>query len=329
MSSPAEFQLASPPSDGISSVTFAPAGSLNTDMLLASCWDSTLRLYNAATNTLLANFAHASAVLDSTFGPEGRVCYSGAVDGSLSSCDITTGAQSTLGGHAQGIRCVKFDPATGLVVTGSWDESVKLWDARTARCVSTHQQSAKVFAMACTSDSKLIVGTADRHILIWDLRKMESVLQRRESSLKFQTRCIQPFSNGHGYVLGSIEGRIAVEYIDPSPAVQQKKYAFKCHRVPINGVNTIYPVNSISFHPLYNTFASGGGDGIVSIWDGLNKRRICQLRPYPTSIASLAFNHDGSLLAIASSYTFEEGEKDMPNDAIFIRRITDADVQPK
>ena len=27
------------------------------------------------------------------------------------------------------------------------------------------------------------------------------------------------------------------------------------------------------------------------------------------SIAALAFNHDGSQLVIASSYTFEEGEK--------------------
>ena len=49
----------------------------------------------------------------------------------------------------------------------------------------------------------------------------------------------------------------------------------------------------------------------------------------PLSIASLAFNHDGSLLAIASSYTFEEGEKDHPEDAIFIRRISDSEVKPK
>jgi hypothetical protein len=41
-------------------------------------------------------------------------------------------------------------------------------------------------------------------------------------------------------------------------------------------------------------------------------------------------SHDGSLLAIASSYTHEEGEKvDAPDDNIFIRKVKDSDVRPK
>ena len=60
----------------------------------------------------------------------------------------------------------------------------------------------------------------------------------------------------------------------------------------------------------YGTFASGGGDGVVNMWDGFNKKRIKQFAKYPTSIASLSFNCSGDLLAIASSYTFEEGEKE-------------------
>ena len=52
-----------------------------------------------------------------------------------------------------------------------------------------------------------------------------------------------------GYVLSSIEGRVAVEYFDPSPEVQKTKYAFKCHRIKeINAMELIYPVNAISFH---------------------------------------------------------------------------------
>ena len=56
------------------------------------------------------------------------------------------------------------------------------------------------------------------------------VQQKRESSLKFQTRFLECFPNRQGYVLSSIEGRVAVEYLDGSPEVQKKKYAFKCHR---------------------------------------------------------------------------------------------------
>ncbi len=48
----------------------------------------------------------------------------------------------------------------------------------------------------------------------------------------------------------------------------------------------------------------------MNTWDGLAKKRVCQFRRFPTSISALDFNHDGSQLAIASSYTFEEGEKE-------------------
>ena len=88
--------------------------------------------------------------------------------------------------------------------------------------------------------------------------------QRRESSLKFQTRCVRGFVDGSGYALSSIEGRVAMEYFDPAPEVQAKKYAFKCHRTTTNGVDTVYPVNAIAFHPGFGTFATGGADGMVN-----------------------------------------------------------------
>lgn len=88
-------------------------------------------------------------------------------------------------------------------------------------------------------------------------------------------------------------------------------------------------MNAIAFHPVYGTFATGGCDANVYIWDGENKKRLSGLNPYPTSVASMAFNHDGSLLAVAASYTFEEGEKDHPEDCIFIRNMNEAEVKPK
>ena len=80
---------------------------------------------------------------------------------------------------------------------------------------------------------------------------------------------------------------------DVSSEIQKKKYAFKCHRIKENGIEHIYPVNAISFHQGYNTFATGGSDGYVNIWDGFNKKRLCQFHKYSNSIASLSFSHDG------------------------------------
>lgn len=197
--------------------------------------------------------------------------------------------------------------------------------------MSTHAQDNKVYTLAVCGE-RLIVGTANRKVLIWDLRNMAYVLQKRDSSLKFQTRAIRAFPDQTGYVLSSIEGRVAVEYLDPSPEVQKKKYAFKCHRTKENGVENIYPVNAIAFHKKYGTFATGGSDGFVNIWDGNNKKRLCQFHKFPSSIASLAFSPDGSMLAIASSFQHEytlDPNVEPPQDQIFIRHVTDQETRPK
>lgn len=49
-----------------------------------------------------------------------------------------------------------------------------------------------------------------------------------------------------------------MEYFDNSEQVQSRKYAFKCHRRSEAGRDVVYPVNSIAFHPVFGTFATGG-----------------------------------------------------------------------
>jgi cell cycle arrest protein BUB3 len=53
-----------------------------------------------------------------------------------------------------------------------------------------------------------------------------------------------------GWASGSIEGRIAVEYFDPDPATQAKKYAFRAHRQTVDGVEQVYPINALAYHPM-------------------------------------------------------------------------------
>lgn len=158
-------------------------------------------------------------------------------------------------------------------------------------------------------------------------------IQERESSLKFQIRCLACMSNDLGYATSSIEGRIAVDWFDESEEAQKKKYAFKCHRSTENDIDVVYPVHALAFHPVHQlTFASGGGDGTVSLWDGSGKRRIKQLPTFKESIASLAFSNDGKYLAVGVSPELEDG-KDFdvaPGDVkIYVRELVESDVRGK
>ncbi|KAJ3208690.1 hypothetical protein HDU67_006596 [Dinochytrium kinnereticum] len=156
----------------------------------------------------------------------------------------------------------------------------------------------------------MVVALAGRKVLVYDIRNMGSALQEKGSSMKFMTRAVRCMPNGQGYALSSIEGRVAVEFFSQEEEDQKKKYAFKCHREKKPEGEIVHPVHALAFHPTHGTFASGGGDGVVNLWDGYNKKRLKQFPRYPTSISALAFSPDGRTLAISSSYSFEEGEKE-------------------
>jgi WD40 repeat protein len=48
----------------------------------------------------------------------------------------------------------------------------------------------------------------------------------------------------------------------------------------------VFPVNAVAYHPGFGTFATGGGDGVVNIWDGNNKKRLFQVRVGVSSIGA-------------------------------------------
>jgi len=250
------------------------------------------------------------------------------------------------------------DSSSSLIASAGWDAKFHLWDVRNSnkhQPVITLDLPGKAFGMDTSLDgSKVVVATSGRKNCFIDVRSssllavsdnnnnntqdkennsqqqppIANMILQRDSSLKYQTRCIKFFPNTQGIAIGSIEGRVAIEYLTDIGITNpdnKKKYAFKCHRVN----DTIYPVNDIAFHPTHGTFATGGADGTVVTWDGNSKKKLASLAKLPTSIACLAFNRDGSELAMASSYTFEEGERDHPREEIYVREVLESEVKPK
>uniref|UniRef100_A0AAG5DQP1 Mitotic checkpoint protein BUB3 n=1 Tax=Anopheles atroparvus TaxID=41427 RepID=A0AAG5DQP1_ANOAO len=322
-----ETQILNPPGDVISAVKFSPQAN---KFLLVASWDASVRLYDVVSNSLRHTFFHSSPVLDCAFLDTFKT-VSGGLDNIVKLYDLNAHIESVLGSHNAGVKCVESSAMLNGILTGSWDKSVKLWDLREKECVGTYEQSnGKVYSMSCI-DEKLVVATSERKVLIWDLRNMKNYIERRESSLKYQTRSVRCFPNKEGYVMSSIEGRVAVEYFDANPEVQKKKFAFKCHRAKEGDMELIYPVNAISFHSVYNTFATGGSDGYVNIWDGFNKKRLCQFHLYDSSISSLCFSDDGSTLAIACSYMDESetAPDPYPKPTLYVRYVNEQETRPK
>lgn len=255
------------------------------------------------------------------------------------------------------VKSVVYDSTHKILISASWDKTLHIHHPHQPTLTpATLTLPAKPFSLAL-SPSKLIVAMANRVNNIYDISALAMIsgqasqpppnsidlepFQIRESSLKFMTRAVACMPNDDGYASSSIEGRVAVEWFDASEESQKRKYAFKCHRVAAppaaddseaEPVDIVYPVHALAFHPVLGSFVSGGGDGVVAVWDAIGKRRIRQYKAYAASVAALAFSQDGSLLAAGISPGFEEGKEynvGEGNVKVFIRQLTENEMKSK
>ena len=83
----------------------------------------------------------------------------------------------------------------------------------------------------------LVTAHSGLKIHYWDLKKIFSgifnPLGETTSPLKESTSSIQCFADGKGYVIGSIEGRCGVKYIDldNNKVNTNDDFCFKSHRI--------------------------------------------------------------------------------------------------
>lgn len=344
-----QFELSAPPTDVISSVRFAPQ---SPNRLLVSSWDKFLYLYEIdgaeeAGGHLVEKYEHRAPILDVCFGANDDEAFTAGMDWQVKRINLKTGEQSVLSAHQQPVNRVVYSPEHNLLISSSWDNTLHFhFLSDSAKEVTTIILPAKPFSLAL-STTRLVVAMAARLVNIYDLQSTSLLAsqavdgessvepwQKRESSLKFMTRAVACMPNDAGYATSSIEGRVAVEWFDPSESSQARKYAFKCHRQPDasgDGSDIVYPVNALTFHPVHGTFASGGGDGVVALWDAVAKRRIRQYQKYPTSVAALSFSNDGKYLAVGVSPGYEDGEEFAPEGQIkvFIRELGETEAKGK
>jgi len=298
----------------------------------------------------------------------GNTVYTGGLDGSIKKFDIETSTVTTIGYHPSNMdndndsgngngastdmacSCLNVIPFVKdgkddghILASAGWNSQFYLWDVSSSTSEPIYTTSLPDKALSMDVDPsnphRIAISAAGRRLIViavqmpdnFDTSKISAdIVLDRESSLKFQSRVCRFFPDGIGLAIGSVEGRVAIEFLNELDVSSNgmKKYAFKCHRVD----SIVYPVNAIAFHPIHGTFATGGCDGSVVTWDGLHKKKLVVLPKFPSSIAAMAFNRDGSELAIASSYTFEDGDRGddaAGKDEIYVKQMLDSEVRPK
>ncbi|XP_062077097.1 mitotic checkpoint protein BUB3.3 isoform X2 [Humulus lupulus] len=284
----------SPIQDAISSIQFAP----QSNNLLISSWDSCLRLYDVGDSVLRLEAPSEASLLDCCFQNE-LVGFSAGSDGSIRRYDLHSGTSEVIGNHDDISICVGYSNETCQVISVGLDNKILAWDTRTENeLLCLVNVGSEVHSLSLSGfDMMVAVG---RSVYVYDLRNLGRSIPSKNSDMDVKIKCISSVPYSRGFAVGSVDGRVALEMSSSSDS------------------------NDIS---IGSAFYTGDNEGYVIGWDAQSRKRLFELPRYPNSIASLSINNRGQLLAVASSYTYQEAKEIEEIPQIFIQQIDDVNTK--
>ncbi|CUV04430.1 unnamed protein product [Cryptosporidium hominis] len=242
-------------------------------------------------------------------------------------------------GHLAPVRCLSLLENSSILASGDWNGEVLLTcvnEGSFGSRISKISLPGKVFCMDYSYNEEwLLVGDSLKNMNLINLKKLSSGIETTTPTevvpnfMKYQLRNICANKHKDVFATSSIEGRVQITSVERalrgevnSKESPKDNYAFKCHRTKDNSImtETIYPVNSVCFHPQFaNVLATGGSDASVFLWDTNAKKRLWRnsnfqlvdsdknlIRVCNESISSLKFHPTLPYLISSCCDTFDQ-----------------------
>ncbi|VBB86965.1 Putative polyadenylation factor subunit 2 [Podospora comata] len=261
----------------------ALAYSHSDDWLVSADHDGMIKYWQPNFNNLESFRAHQDPVRDLAFSPNDTKFVTASDDSTLKIFDFAAAAsEQTLTGHGWDAKSCDWHPTKGLIVSGSKDHLVKLWDPRTGRCLTTlhgHKNTITKTSFEKVRGQCLATSARDQTARVFDLRMMRDIVLLRGHEKDISTLTWHPI---HPNLLstGGAEGSlfhylldepntppghapsIAV-YDSPDPQSCPAQTIYPAHKIPYAHDFAIW---SLDWHPLGHILASGSNDRITRFW---------------------------------------------------------------
>lgn len=194
-----------------------------------------------------------------------------------------------LKGHGKDLLIVTdlaFSPDGQMLASSSIDNTVKIWDANTGKCLKTFIGKQWIWSVAFSPDGQTVAsGGEDNTITLWNIQTDECrVLPGHHSwiwSLAFH-----PGKN----ILASASYDFTVRLWNTDTG--ECLNILQDHQHVLMGVD---------FHPSGQILASCGFDRTIKIWDVQTGECLKTLEGHTKEVNCVAFNSDGQILASGSS----------------------------
>jgi WD40 repeat protein len=225
---------------------------------------------------------------------------------------------------------VSLSPDGTRLASGSWDNTVKVWDVRSgAELLNLHGHTGQVTSLSFSPDgTRLASSSYDNTVKVWDARTGAEVLTlrghtRAVASVSFSPDGTRLASGSWDNTVKVWDARIAAETLTLYGHTGQvtsvafspdgTRLASSSHDTTLNvwdvrtGAAALTlrghdgEVRSVAFSPDGTRLASGSMDKTVKLWDARSGAGLLTLRGHIGTVASVAFSPDGTRLASGST----------------------------
>ncbi|KAI0026809.1 hypothetical protein K488DRAFT_91838 [Vararia minispora EC-137] len=258
--------------------TFDAASSLSMSFLQNVAWQSTPHLYIPS---LIAEFA-----TNPNIPSQWKGSFPGAPQRRCAPMSKYRGISTRI--DARGlINAVAFSPDGTRVVSGLYDESVRIWDASTGEQVQMLDgHTYSVTSVAFSPDgTRVVSGSDDKSVRIWDASTRQQVRMLDGHMSSVTSVAFSP--DGTCVVSGSDDKSVRIWDASTGQQVQM-----------LYGHTD--SVRSVAFSPDGTCVVSGSDDKSVQIWDALTGEKMQGLYGHTDSVTSVAFSPDGTRVVSGS-----------------------------
>ncbi|KAK6971358.1 WD40 repeat-like protein [Favolaschia claudopus] len=193
-------------------------------------------------------------------------------------------------GHDSPVTSVAFSPDSQRIVSGSYDNTVHIWDAATGAAFGPLQgHVGPVTSVALSPDSQRIVsGSFDQTVRIWDAATGAAIREPLQGHDSWVTSVVFSPDSQH-IVSGSYDNTVRLWDTATGAAIGE----------PLQG--QVGLVTSVAFSPDGKHIVSGSDDNTVRIWDAATGQAIREpLQGHGNAVMSVAFSPDGKHIVSGS-----------------------------